>query len=517
MVLNLSTGALQTELVHIHSGQCTRDTLGGVVHDLTSFVGGNGASVSMVDVTLASLRTGDFAINTHKAGEPGVYTSCGNIPLGQPDVLAIALGEDHDSGQSGRATLTAVGNKTVVVLDLSEGAMETELVHIHSGSCGDDTLGGVVHGLSSFVGGSGTSVTNLGATLASLRTGEFAINTHKVGDPGVYTSCGNIPPAADTMSISIALNGQDDSGQSGWATLTSRGEQTEVVLNLAAGALQTELVHIHSGQCSRDTLGGVVHDLTSFAGGSGGSVTSIDVTLASLRTGDFAVNTHQAGNPGVYTARGNIPMAAPRVSASVTIGPSKDNTLYEDPDKVVSNGAGQYFFAGQTALGQTRRGLISFDIASSIPAGATIDSVRLSLNMSRTSSGDEPVELRRVLADSSEGTTDADEEEGKGAAAAAGDATWEHRTFDTVTWELPGGDFSSAASASTQVCAKERYTWGSTAEMVADVQGWLDGRSTNFGWILLGNEESGKSSKRFDTKENETGANRPVLTIEYTS
>ena len=53
--------------------------------------------------------------------------------------------------------------------------------------------------------------------------------------------------------------------------------------------------------------------------------------------------------------------------------------------------------------------------------------------------------------------------------------------------------------------------------MLADVQGWLDDPSTNFGWLLLGNESGTRTTKRFDSKDNPTEANRPALTIEFTS
>ena len=109
-------------------------------------------------------------------------------------------------------------DQTEVVLNLSAGDLETELVHIHTGSCGD-ALGGVAHGLTSFVGGSGESTTIIDASLDSLRTGAMAINSHEADNAGNYTSCGNIPTVGD--SITIALNEQNDSGQSGWATLTA--------------------------------------------------------------------------------------------------------------------------------------------------------------------------------------------------------------------------------------------------------------------------------------------------------
>ena len=37
-----------------------------------------------MDASLSSLRTGDFAINSHKKGEPAVYTACGNISAREP-------------------------------------------------------------------------------------------------------------------------------------------------------------------------------------------------------------------------------------------------------------------------------------------------------------------------------------------------------------------------------------------------------------------------------------------------
>ena len=223
VVLSLPSGDLETEKVHIHSGSCGADTLGGVEHGLTSFVDGSGFSVTTVDAPWSSLRTGNFAINSHKKGEPGVYTSCGNIPAGQVETLSIILKEENGSGQTGSATLTAKGDQTEVVLSLPSGNLETELVHIHAGCCGADTLGGVEHGLTRFVDGSGFSVTTVDAPLSSLRTGDFAVNSHKKGEPGVYTSCGNIPTEAEALTI--AVDAENESGQSGWATLTARGDK----------------------------------------------------------------------------------------------------------------------------------------------------------------------------------------------------------------------------------------------------------------------------------------------------
>jgi hypothetical protein len=203
-------------------------------------------------------------------------------------------------------------------------------------------------------------------------------------------------------------------------------------------------------------------------------------------------------------------------AAIINITPSKDNTLYEyDPaEGDMSNALGFHFFAGETAMGELRRGVLAFDIAAAIPPGSTITAVTLSLNMSRTPLDDlRTVELHKLLADWGEGTSMASGEEGDGAPATPNDATWRHRFFDTIFWTNEGGDFSVTISASQSVGPLGQYTWSST-QMVVDVQSWLDNPASNFGWLVLGDESTILTSKRFDTRES---ASPPVLTIQYIS
>src|SRR6058998_1843099 len=174
----------------------------------------------------------------------------------------------------------------------------------------------------------------------------------------------------------------------------------------------------------------------------------------------------------------------------ININPIKDNTLYEyDPaEGDVSNALGFHFFAGETAMGELRRGVLAFDIAGSIPPGSTITGVTLSLNCSRVFNDTaRTVELHKLLADWGEGTSDAPGEEGDGAPATPNDATWRHRSFDTIFWTTEGGDFSATASASQSVGTVGVYTW-SSSQMRADVQSWLDDPASNFGWLVLGDE-----------------------------
>ncbi|HEY5657110.1 MAG TPA: multicopper oxidase domain-containing protein, partial [Myxococcota bacterium] len=203
----------------------------------------------------------------------------------------------------------------------------------------------------------------------------------------------------------------------------------------------------------------------------------------------------------------------------VVIGASQDNTMYAE-NGGLSNGAGVHFFAGKTngTLGTTlRRGLVAFDVAGALPPGATINSVTLTLFVSRERTQTETVFLHRVLADWGEGTSDAAGEEGQGAPATTDDATWTHRFWPGTTWSTPGGDFNAAPSASALVGNQNNFYNWSSAAMAADVQGWLDSPATNFGWIVIGNEVDLRAVDRFDTRENTTPANRPALTIDFTS
>ena len=145
-----------------------------------------------------------------------------------------------------------------------------------------------------------------------------------------------------------------------------------------------------------------------------------------------------------------------------------------------------------------------------------VTGVSLTMTMSRTVSSTFDVELHRVLADWQEGTADADGNEGSGADAGQGDVTWTQRVFKSLDWDAPGGDYSSGASATVAVAGIASYTWESTSQLVADVQNWLDDPAANFGWLLLCDESTSRTTKRFDSKDNLDSTTRPVLTVEYT-
>jgi hypothetical protein len=201
----------------------------------------------------------------------------------------------------------------------------------------------------------------------------------------------------------------------------------------------------------------------------------------------------------------------------LTLSASKDNTIYDDSNHLgrMSNGAGAYLFAGNTRNSDARRGLIAFDIARALPAGADVQSARLTLYISQTTAGNESVALHRVSANWQEGTTNASANEGGGGAVQGDDATWIYAFNDVTSWQTRGGDFESTASASAVAGARDTTVFWESDGMVADVQAWLEGPDTNFGWLLKADENKQRTSKRFSSRENSEELQRPVLTVAY--
>lgn len=207
---------------------------------------------------------------------------------------------------------------------------------------------------------------------------------------------------------------------------------------------------------------------------------------------------------------------SPSITSATTINlnPSKDNTLYEYVNTDLSNGAGFHLFVGKTGQDYIRRAVLAFDIAGGIPPGSTISTVSLSMHLSRGGSNGTPIiELHKLIADWGEGTSIAGGQEGQGAPATTNDATWRHRFYDTTFWLAQGGDFAATVSASQSVGALGTYIW-SSAQMITDVQSWLNDPANNFGWLVLGDESTSATAKRFDSRES---TSPPVLTIEYTA
>jgi len=208
-----------------------------------------------------------------------------------------------------------------------------------------------------------------------------------------------------------------------------------------------------------------------------------------------------------------VVLAGPRLqAASVALHPNADTTLQEAfPGN--NFGDGTSFQAGGRRQGGRARGLLSFDVAGNVPAGATINSVTLSLNVTATPSGgaSSVFDLHSV----SEAWGEGNNTDHRGSPADAGEATWNSRFAPGTQWATAGGTFIPTVTASRSVAGNGSYTFASTALMVSDVQSWLNTPANNFGWELISESETTPTSiRRFGSRDD--GAFSPTLTISFT-
>lgn len=226
-----------------------------------------------------------------------------------------------------------------------------------------------------------------------------------------------------------------------------------------------------------------------------------------------------AKHPALALALVVTPVALAPLAASadtVFVTASRDNTLYSE-DGSLSNGRGEYLFSGLTAALDDRRALLFFDVASALPPTATVNSVTLKLFPSRGSPTPLNVSLHRVTRAWGEGFSNASANEGAGTTATTGDATWTHALYDAEAWTSPGGDFDATPTASTAVGAiNVHYAWTSS-QMAAEVQGWLNDPTQNFGWLVLTEADAGGEVKRFNSRNNALATTRPILEIDFDS
>ena len=151
----------------------------------------------------------------------------------------------------------------------------------------------------------------------------------------LFTALTSLVAAADPLTLT--MNAQNNSGQTGTAKLNPAGAKTDVILDIKAGAAGVpQPAHVHDGSCA--TLGAVKYPLNNVVDGK--STTTIDVDLDTLLKGTFAVNVHKSGAEAtVYVSCADIKVTA---APATTVKAVKHATL---GNMVVdANGKSLYLF-----------------------------------------------------------------------------------------------------------------------------------------------------------------------------
>ena len=196
-----------------------------------------------------------------------------------------------------------------------------------------------------------------------------------------------------------------------------------------------------------------------------------------------------------------------------TLFPNKDNTIYETNTEPLSNGAGEFLFAGRTQQMENygRRALLRFNLGF-LPPGTTVNDVTFEITATRSIAASSTLNVHAMLADWGEAGSDAPGEEGSGTLAQPGDVTWTNAFHEGAAWSSAGGDFDPAVLATESITGLETLGFNSIA-LTAAVQGWIDSPATNLGLIIIGDEFTAPSAYQFASREN--ASNQPKLIIDY--
>lgn len=217
-----------------------------------------------------------------------------------------------------------------------------------------------------------------------------------------------------------------------------------------------------------------------------------------------SVRTFPIWNTFYAVALGLFGLALPGWCETANFSPVADSEIHRVTSPDSNYGTNSSVVSGKLNNGETRRALFRFDV-SSIPAQATVTSVTLRLQVVKVPSGggaNSTFDLRRILKEWSETGV-----------------SWNNRVSPASPWEGGGvsgsSDVSAEASSSSLVSGNGPYTFVSTSKLVADVQSWVANSATNFGWLLISQDEvTAQTARHFASRED--AGNAPVLTINYT-
>ena len=117
--------------------------------------------------------------------------------------------------------------------------------------------------------------------------------------------------AADpNASVTIKMAAQNNSNETGTATLTQAGKNVQVTIDLSNAPAAAQPAHIHPGTCAKLNPA-PKYPLSNVVNGKS-TTTLKNVNLGDLTSGAFAINVHKSTSDlATYVSCGDIPAASP--------------------------------------------------------------------------------------------------------------------------------------------------------------------------------------------------------------
>ena len=196
-----------------------------------------------------------------------------------------------------------------------------------------------------------------------------------------------------------------------------------------------------------------------------------------------------AGSADSTPARAAAPHALPRATVATTVGATADCTIFSgSPTSAAQCGGGSDNLTGTDGNGNFYRAMVSFTSGLGIPAGSTVLSATLTINVLGAfgSTAATVVDMTRAFT--------------------PGAATW--NTYDGVhPWSTAGGDYNATPHTVDTVSAAGTVSFS----IPALVQPWVDGTNTIRQLEIVGFTGTGNVF----SFANRASGNGPVLSVTY--
>ena len=128
--------------------------------------------------------------------------------------------------------------------------------------------------------------------------------------------------AGPSTDVTVPMAAQNKSNETGTATLTQRGKDLQVVINLSNAPAAAQPAHIHPGTCAK-LAPAPKYPLSPVVNGKSNTLLK-NVNLTDLTGGQFAINVHKSTNDlATYVSCGDMSSAvAPPPAAAPAASPS---------------------------------------------------------------------------------------------------------------------------------------------------------------------------------------------------
>lgn len=196
---------------------------------------------------------------------------------------------------------------------------------------------------------------------------------------------------------------------------------------------------------------------------------------------------------------------------TINLTPVKEHTLYSEN---ASSSERDILISGSSNNGDLRRAILQFDL-SAIPSGAIINSVSLSLQVSKFSNKTNGANyyIHHINQKWDEGNSFSFDGKSDGLNTQSQETYGNDARSGSSDWSTRGADFNLKPSASTMITNESLSHSFISNEIRNDVQRWVNGTNANHGWILIGDENLKNNAITFKNKNSNAPA---VLKINYT-